>query len=80
MRCNRKTSGFAVTPRKKNGGLFDITEILQLRRNTIINRLIRLFFHRLREFSLIYNFYEFGFLISNLPFTALSAALNEKLL
>ncbi len=23
MRCNRKISGFAVTPRKKKGGLFN---------------------------------------------------------
>ena len=38
MRCNRKTSGLAVTPRKKNSGLFNITEILQLRRSAIFNR------------------------------------------
>ena len=32
MRCNRKTACFAVTPRKKVVGDFNITEIWQLRR------------------------------------------------
>ena len=32
MRCNRKTACFAVTPRKKVVGGFNITEIWQLRR------------------------------------------------
>ena len=32
MRCNRKTTCFAVTPRKKMVGRLNITEIEQLRR------------------------------------------------
>ena len=41
MRCNRKTSGFAVTPHEKIMVRFNITKILQLRRKPIINRLVR---------------------------------------
>ena len=32
MRCNRKTTCFAVTPRKEAVGSLNITEIWQLRR------------------------------------------------
>ena len=32
MRCNRKTAGFAVTPRRKVVDCLSITEIWQLRR------------------------------------------------
>ncbi len=38
MRCNRKTSGFTVAPRKKMVVYLIITKILQLRRSAINNR------------------------------------------
>ncbi len=40
MRCNRKTTNLAVTPHLKIKFALNITDILQLRRNAIINRLI----------------------------------------
>jgi hypothetical protein len=41
MRCNRKTSSFAVTPIREKDFSLNITEILQLRRNKIPLSILR---------------------------------------
>ena len=43
MRCNRKTSGFAVTPHRKVAGRLDITAIWQLRRHESVKTEVAVF-------------------------------------
>ncbi len=51
MRCNRKTSGLAVTPLRKKSFTLIITKILQLCRNKTLFTVLR---HKANNFEKIF--------------------------